>query len=207
MFIKLMHWISDKFLDNPFMFNFVRYLLAGKQTGMKKFVSKYLKKYHCEIIADFCCGTGDFADPCPKNSKYYGFDINSSFIVYASKKYERDKTKKFLKADVLYSKEIYTKKYDVILLISAMHHLSDNQLDLLLPKVKRITKKILIVADIIPDPPHFLQKFFAAIDRGRYIRPKEEKINILKKYFRIVSTEFILTRSAIQFGIICESKL
>ncbi len=204
MFIELIHWISDKLLDNPHMFNSVRYLLAGKQMGMKKFVASNLNKYNCGIIADFCCGTGDFAISSPFNSRYYGWDLNSDFIKYAEKKYHQDKNKKFLKGNVLNSETIYRKKFDAVLLISAMHHLSDKELSVLLPKIKKISKKILIIADIIPDPPHFLQKFFVKIDRGRYIRPKAEKLRILRNYFKIVSSELIPTKSAIQFGIVCE---
>jgi hypothetical protein len=69
-----------------------------------------------------------------------------------------------------------------------------------------MTNKVVIIADIIPDPPHLLQKFFAKIDRGKFVRKKQEKIKILEKYFKIISTQAIPTRSAVQLGIICEKK-
>lgn len=206
MLIKLTHWISDRLLDNAYMFNLVRYILAGKQTGMRRFVANNLNEYKCNTIADFCCGTGDFAVNCPPNSIYYGWDLNSNFIKYARKKYHKNTNKKFLEGNVLSEKSIYSRNFDAVLLISAMHHLSNEELSILLPKIKKITRKVFIIADIIPDPPHFLQRFFVKIDRGRYIRHKEDKLKILKKYFKIINTESIPTKSAIQFGIVCETQ-
>lgn len=179
-------------------------MLAGRQKRMKTFIKDHLEKYECETIADICSGTGDFAELAPKNATYVGWDLNEDFINYAKKRYLGDKKKKFIKANILNSKKIEGKKYDAVLLISTMHHFSDKELDALLPVVKKLVKKVVILADIIPDPPHALQKFFAKIDRGKYVRPANEKIKILKKYFSVVKVQEIPTRSAVQLGIICE---
>ncbi|OGH21847.1 MAG: hypothetical protein A3D75_01495 [Candidatus Levybacteria bacterium RIFCSPHIGHO2_02_FULL_37_18] len=205
-FIEVTHWISDRLLDNPVMFNYIRYLLAGKQKGIRKFINTYLEKYNCKSIADFCCGTGDFAVCIPNNASYIGLDMNKDFINYSKNRFKNEKNKKFIKANVISSKYIYERKFDGILLISTLHHLSDNELLILLPRIKKITRKMVIIADIIPNPPHLLQKFFAKIDRGRYVRPKEEKLRILKKYFKIVKTQMIPTKTAVQFGIVCLPK-
>jgi ubiquinone/menaquinone biosynthesis C-methylase UbiE len=196
--------LSSVLLDNPFLFNYVRYLLAGKQTGMKHFIKKYLDDYRCKSIADICSGTGDFAELSPEDALYIGLDLNDDFINYAKKRYKNHKNKSFIKADILKPHKTYTKKFDAVLLISTIHHFSDDELKVMLPLVKKMTKKVVIIADIIPDAPHVIQRFFAAIDRGKYVRPKKEKLKILKKYFKIKYTEEIPTRSAVQYGIICE---
>ncbi len=203
--IELIHILSDWLLDNPYAFNYVRYILAGKQTGMKHFIKNNLKKYNSKTVGDFCCGTGDFAQCCGRQMSYVGIDLNLSFINFALKRYKNDKNKNFIASDVL-QLPYKGKTFDALLLISAIHHLSDKELSILLPVIKRITKKVVIIADIIPDPPHLLQRFFVKLDRGRHIRPEKEKVRILSQYFKVVHTEMIPTRSAIQCGIICEIK-
>lgn len=206
LFISSVGWLSSWLLDNPYTFNYVRYLLAGKQIRMKKFIKKYIDEYNCTSVADICSGTGDFAELVPDNAMYIGWDLNKQFVDYAKQRYIGQKNKTFIKADVLTSKRFVSNRFDAVLLISTIHHFSDAELAILLPIVKKITKKVVIIADIIPDPPHLLQKFFARLDRGKYVRPANEKKKVLEKYFRVVKTQPIPTRSAVQYGIICEKK-
>jgi SAM-dependent methyltransferase len=197
-------WLSSRVLDNPYMFNYVRYLLAGRQKNIKTFIKNNLDRYQCKSIADICSGTGDFAELIPKDAYYVGWDINEDFINYARKRYRGDRSKSFIKVDILNAKETINENFDAVMLISTLHHFSDDELNTLLPFVKKIARKVIIIADIIPDPPHILQKIFAKIDRGKFVRPKDEKIKILKKYFKVRHIQEIPTRSAVQLGIICE---
>lgn len=197
---------SSILLDNPYMFNYIRYLLAGKQTGMKHFIKAYLDKYRCKSVLDLCSGTGDFAQLTPNNAYYVGWDLNNDFVDFAKKRYCGQKNKNFEIVDILAVNGRYHKTYDAVLLISAVHHFSDEELDIILPLVHRMVKKVVIIADIIPDAPHFLQRFFVSIDRGKFVRPAGEKLRILKKYFKVINTEAIPTRSAVQFGIICQKR-
>lgn len=205
-FISFIDRASSILLDNPYLFNCTRYILAGKQKGMKKFIKLYVEKYRCKSIADFCSGTGDFATLIPKNSYYIGWDINNNFVNYARKRYLGEKNKSFVIADILDPKRMKNEKFDAVLLISAIHHFSDDDLKILLPIVNKMVNKIVIIADIIPDAPHILQRFFAKIDSGKYVRPATEKVRFLEKYFKVVKTQKIPTRTAVQFGIICEKK-
>jgi SAM-dependent methyltransferase len=204
LFINISDSLSSVLLDDPTIFNFVRYLLAGRQKRMKKFIKKYLDEYDCKTIADICSGTGDFAELIAIDAKYIGFDLNSDFVNYAKNRYKNHKNKKFLIQNVLKLKN--DEKFDAVMLISTVHHFSDEELKIILPKVKQMTKKVVIIADIIPDAPHLLQRFFAKIDRGKYVRPAKEKIKILEKYFKVTATQNVPTRTAVQFGIICEKK-
>lgn len=203
-FVLTIDWLSSRILDNPYLFNYVRYILAGEQKGMKFFIKDYLEKYDCKTVADICSGTGDFAQLVSDDARYIGWDINDDFIAYARKRYKKEKNKSFTNLNVLKPRKEITKKFDAVMLISAIHHFSDEELEILLKFIKKITKKVVIIADIIPDPPHPLQRFFAKIDRGKFVRPAHEKIRILKKHFKVAYTQEIPTRSAVQLGIICE---
>ena len=204
--ITLIDKLSSRILDNPYLFNYVRFLLAGKQKKMKDFIKNTLLSYKCQSMADICSGTGDFANLIPENASYVGWDINDDFVSFARNRHKNKKNKIFYKSNVLTSKKIIGKKFDAVLLMSAVHHFSDKDLEKLLPRINSIMNKVLVIADIIPNPPHPIQKFFARIDRGKFVRPAEEKIRILKKYFKVVKTQEISTRSAVQLGIVCEKK-
>src|SRR5512135_2196722 len=107
-----------------------------------------LNKYQCRSIADICCGTGDFAALTPADGRYNGWDINDDFIIYARNRYKGHSRKLFSKLDVLHPPNTFNKRFDAVMLISTLHHFSDNDLAVLLPFVSRISNKLVIVADI-----------------------------------------------------------
>ncbi len=196
------YYLSTVLLNNPFLFNLIRKVLAGNQENTKKFVYQNLITYKCKTVLDLGCGTGDFADACPTTISYLGTDLNKKYIQFAKKRFKQHKNKKFIQEDILKSNR--NEKYDAVLLISLMHHFSDEEFKIILQGVKRITNKVVIIADIIPNPPHMIQQIGAKLDRGKFIRPKEEKLKLLKKYFTIVTSELINSRIAVQCGVICE---
>jgi len=190
-------------LSNPALFNSVRKIIAGNQKNTKDFVKITLENYNAKSVLDVGCGTGDFVDAIPQKTSYLGIDIDPKFISYARRNYEKEK-RDFLVGDINNNELLKNKTFDAALLISTLHHLSDFELEKILPLIKRHTKKVIIVADIIPNPDNLLRELMVKLDRGSYVRRREEKIKILKKYFKIVNTKVIKSRLAVQFGIICE---
>lgn len=198
-----MEKLKSSLLSNPFFFNTIRRPIAGDQRYTKNFVKKNLEKYNSKTVLDIGCGTGDFASSLPLEiSCYLGVDLNTKYIAYAKSKYQSSKIK-FMVQDVTEKKFYANHKFDAVILISMLHHLSDSDLAKILPSIKKITKKIIIIADLLPKPPGLLQKLMVKLDQGKYIRNEEEKIKLLEKYFSIISTELIRSRLALQYGIIC----
>lgn len=202
--IAALNLLKDKSLNNPYIFNNIRNLIAGNQNNTKLFVKNYLDNYKCKSVIDICSGTGDFASIINKNINYLGMDMNKNFINYSKKMHKTNRNKVFKKANVLNKSYFANKEFDATLLISTMHHFSDEELNTLLPIVNKITKKIVVIADIIPNPPNLIQKIFVKLDQGKHIRSEKDKIRILKKYFKIIEAKRISSRFAMQYGIICE---
>lgn len=198
-----MRGIISYFLSQPFIFNNVRKTIAGNQENTKNFVRRNLQAYKAKTVLDIGCGTGDFVEAVPKQINYVGIDINEKFISFAQTHYQNEK-RKFLVQNIIKNNFHQGKKFDATLFISMFHHLSDNDLKTILPIIRSVTKKIIIVADIIPDPDGILRKIMVKLDQGKFVRLKEVKINILCKYFKVAKTEIIPSKLAIQFGIICE---
>lgn len=192
----------NPFLNRPFFFNGLRYLVTGNQRSLKEFVRKNLEKYHCQSVLDICCGTGDFV---PKNGiNYIGIDINPHFIAFAQKKYGNQKTR-FIKGDVLNLLH-FPKKFDACLLISTLHHFPDSQVNRILEKVEKVTEKLVIIVDLIPYPSNPIKRFFVLLDQGDFVRREKQKEKIVSGVFKIKSTCRLLAGLAEQYGIIAEPR-
>lgn len=192
----------NSFINRPFFFNSLRYLVTGSQNSLKEFVKKNLEEYHCQSVLDICCGTGDFV---PQNGiKYVGVDINPHFIAFAQGKYGNSKTK-FIQADALRLPK-FSQKFDASLLVSTLHHFSDKEVNQLLGEVNRVTKKVVIIVDLIPYPSNFLKRFFVVLDQGDFVRREKEKEKLVSCFFEIKSTRRLFAGLAEQHGIIAEPK-
>jgi ubiquinone/menaquinone biosynthesis C-methylase UbiE len=200
---KLKNYILlHSFVNRPFFFNNLRYLVTGNQKSLKDFVGETLKKYHCQSVLDVCCGTGDFAQKEAK--KYLGIDINPQFISFAKKKYQNKKIK-FVYGDAL-ALPLRNEKFDATLLVSTLHHFSDNETKRILEQVKRVTRKIVIVIDLIPYPSNFLKRFLVVLDQGGFVRREKEKEKLVSQFYKIKSTRKLSAGLAEQYGIIAEIK-
>ena len=189
-------------LSHPVFFNGIRAIIAGDQRKTKEFVKNNLMKYGVKTVLDVGCGTGDFVEAMPGDIAYLGIDMNKKYIAFAKKEFKQ-KNIKFVVKDVTQKSFYANKKFDAVIFVSMLHHLSDDELAEMLPVIKKITKKVVIVVDLIPNPEGFWRRFMVRLDQGKYIRPREEKIKILSRYFKVKKKEFIPSRLAIQYGIIC----
>jgi 2-polyprenyl-3-methyl-5-hydroxy-6-metoxy-1,4-benzoquinol methylase len=197
--------IINKGLFHPFLFNTIRSIVAGDQRHTKQFVANALAKINAKTILDIGCGTGDFASTIPKNATYEGIDISSAFVRYAKQKYEKYPHLTFSVQDATDPSFYKRKKYDAVIFISMLHHLSDAQLKTILPLVHYCKPKIIIIVDIIPNPKGLLQKLMVKLDAGNYIRPSKDKLHLLSRYFILRHSEIIPSRLAVQMGILCTS--
>ncbi len=195
----------EYFLSQPAVFNLIRKPSAGDQEEVKQFVSSNVKKYGAKTVLDVGCGTGDYVSSIPVSAEYLGIDTSKEYLSYAKNLF-KSTNRKFLFQDAVEAKFYKGRKFDVVILISILHHLSDKELAIILPQVKKVTQKAVIVTDIIPDPNGWLPKQLVKLDRGQYVRSKEEKLKILKKYFKVKKVEMLDQKLGTVCGIVCEVK-
>lgn len=164
-----MNFLSKLWLSAASMFEPVQYLFNGN--FWKVFVKK-LGKFENKRVLDLACGTGEinkFINP----SKYLGIDINNFYISYAKKRF-KNKRISFQLGNIT---EInILEKFDAAFLISAAHHLSDDQLSILIETVKRNKLKSLIIIDALPKGflAQILKWLDANLGGGKYFRALEE---------------------------------
>ena len=169
------------------IYSFVQWIMSGT-SFRKKIVKKYITKNNVKVL-DIGCGPAEILDSLP-TVKYFGYDINSTYINYAKKKYKnRGKffCKKFTSKDI---KKL--PKFDHVLLFGILHHLNDVEIKNLMIIVKKILKK---EGNIITADPIFIKKqnpitkFIIKKDRGDNVRNKKEYIKIIKKYFKKINSK------------------
>ncbi|MEK7649099.1 MAG: class I SAM-dependent methyltransferase [Patescibacteria group bacterium] len=186
----------------PLFYNSLRGIIAGDQIGTKSFVRSWISSMQCGSIVDIGCGTGDFFDPS-LTLPYAGIDSNALYINHAKRTYRTYSQAQFVCDNVLTSPLLSSQYHEAVLLISVMHHLSDADCEQLFRLIATMRPKVFLIADIIPYPPGRLQRCMVRLDRGHYIRPPEEKLALVQRFFSIIHSEFINSRLAIQHGIVC----
>lgn len=190
--------LLSTFINRPFFFKNLRYLVTGNQQTLKNYVKAGIKKYQCKSVLDICCGIGDFALPCIQY--YIGIDNNPRFIAYARQKYP-SKNYRFTTGNAL-KLPFSANSFDASLLVSTLHHFSNPGVDQLLKETNRVTKKIVIILDLVAQPENFLKRFFVKLDQGEFIRTEKEKEKLIARFFTLLDKRILNSGLAEQYGII-----
>ncbi|MDO8657213.1 MAG: class I SAM-dependent methyltransferase [Candidatus Levybacteria bacterium] len=164
----------------------------------RKFIDYAIKKYQISPIRQ---AQGKYQKELKDK---YSNVILARFAEAPARRACPEPIKKFQTGNIM-DVEIYrNRQFDTVLLISMLHHFSDGELEIILPLIKRVTRKVVIIADIIPNPPNIFGKLLVKLDLGKFVRTKESKTNLINKYLKVVNTELIEEGFTVQYGIICE---
>lgn len=127
-------------------------------------------------IIDIACGTGQYS--AITENKYLGVDMSREYIDAANKLYGTEK-RRFLCADAN-TAAIQDASYDTALLIDATHHLSDQENQKLVATLNRVASHSIVICDPVKQKPaNLIGRFLCFLDRGNYIRPKNELLNLI----------------------------
>lgn len=174
-------------LSNTFFYSLVQRVMSGT-SFRKKIVKKYITKHNVKVL-DIGCGPAEILDTLPK-IKYYGFDINPIYINSAKKKYE-NKGKFFCKKFT--NKNIkYLPKFDHVLLLGVLHHLSNKEINTLMLNIKKVLKRkgnIITLDNIFIHKQNFIAKFLIQMDKGENVRSRKGYLNILKNHFKKINSK------------------
>lgn len=157
-----------RLFDHPFVFNAWQ---AVGDSGKGRQIRRFLREVSVSSVLDVGCGTGNWASVT--DGRYLGVDISSEFIAAARDRYRDDPQKEFRHLDA--TVEDVPGHFDLMQLISVLHHLSDDQVRRL---IGRVAPRIdyLFVLDLYPVPWNPISRFLYRADRGDHIRtPAEQK--------------------------------
>lgn len=181
--------LYQRLLGHPFVYNHIRPFVVGGIDWSPLYHN--LEAGPEDVILDIGCGTGIAHDYLPKFAAYHGYDTDPVAINFA-----REKTGA---ANVHYECRLVTAA-DIarvrptrVIVCGLLHHLSDDECLGLLrmcasaPSVKRI-----VTSDVVYLPRHKVSNLLAYFDRGKFVRRKEEYLDLIRKAgLEIVRAEIV----------------
>jgi 2-polyprenyl-3-methyl-5-hydroxy-6-metoxy-1,4-benzoquinol methylase len=154
-------------LDHPKIWAAFRRLLDST-FGLYSKRTILLKKWGVDqgTILDVACGTGQFHNITDKG--YLGVDLNGDFIERAHKLHGRPGVQ-FRQCDV---KDLRDEgiEYDTVLMVGILHHVDEQTARNLLQTVRGMTRKQMVMMEVIQEQTNPLGRLIKNNDRGEYVR-------------------------------------
>lgn len=136
-------------------------------------------------VLDIGCGPAVILDHIPYK-QYVGIDSNPKYIEAAKESYPENTN--FICTNIAKLDELKLGEFDRILILGVIHHLSDDEVNLMLAQLKRNMQVngILVTCDpALESNQHPIARFLARNDRGRFVRSSEQYLNLLSPYFLV----------------------
>jgi SAM-dependent methyltransferase len=174
-----------KLLEIPLVYNCFQH-----STGYYKFmiqkVSESIQAINPTSIVDLGCGPGMLLQKRIVNNNYLGIDISPKYTTQAEMNARNLSIRSLFE-----TKEVEKVDYDkysdflgggpIFLALGLFHHLSNENLKLLLKQIKKTQSnaQILSIDPVFIDDQDFVSKYIVSQDRGKFVRHKNDLIEIL----------------------------
>lgn len=181
---------TNKILSLPIIYNSFQNLLLNKKI-MKRFVNECVCPFVGATILDIGCGTSNILEYLPIDISYVGYDINPTYIEYASNKYKGHGT--FYCKSIIELKDYKQDSFDIVLAFRILHHLNLDEAKKLVEVAFNNLKRggrLVTIDNVYIKGQSNVEKFFLSLDRGEYIHTPEEYISLVKNCFSTVETSF-----------------
>ena len=155
-------WIFEAF-EHSWVYNLNQVFLGA---GKKRHIVTFLQDLPFQSVLDIGCGPGEYAHLA--RGPYLGIDTSESFIKTCRERFAADPTKVFIHADA--TTVTVPGRFDLALLNSVLHHLTDAEATRLIEWVAR-SARYLFILDLYPVPWNPASRCLYALDRGHYVRP------------------------------------
>lgn len=179
-----------KYLEIPNFYNGFQNLI-GSPNHRKEHYTNHFDLLKSSKVLDIGCGTGALVEYLPSDIEYHGFDMEPSYIDFASEKYG-DKGKFYCERVGEKMNDNWLGYFDAINANALIHHLSDKDTLFLFDVAHQYLKPggFLITLDsVFHEGQSKLSKWLVSKDRGQNIRTPGQYLSLAKKYFQEVETE------------------
>lgn len=177
-----------KLLYQPWIYSTFQWAV-GAEKYRRYIVEEFAKPKPGEQILDIGCGTGEIVDYLPENP-YMGFDANPGYINTAKRL--RKGNCSFHCSRVSKANVSEQGPFDVVLAMSVIHHLDDNETLQLFDIAKQAVKpggRVITIDPCYSDDQSKLRAWLVSKDRGQNVRRSDTYIEIAKTYFPSVQSE------------------
>lgn len=138
-----------------------------------------------ERILDVGCGVSSILDELPEVS-YIGVDHNPDYIDKARARYGN--RAEFHLLDVNDTNLQIFGKFDTVLLLGVLHHLSDVEVKQLMASISLVLEihgSIIAIDPAFENNQHSVARLLARLDRGRYVRQADHYSRLFRPTFNV----------------------
>ena len=161
---------------------------------MRLFVAKnsrgYLESFIAfrsnESVLDVGCGPANILRTLKVSVKYTGIDLNPKYVTSASSRF--GSFAKFFNLNVDELANLNLEKFDKILVLGTLHHLSDDQVNSLLNTTSRLLNdngELITHDPVRSNDQNMISKTLMDFDRGKYIRLNDHHLSLFNNYFDV----------------------
>ena len=168
--------------------------LVGARSA-KEYIAQEINAAPGNRVLDIGCGTASILTYLP-SVNYIGIDSNPDYISQAKVRFGELGDFRCISVDDLHIET--TEKFDRILLLGVLHHLTNLQIQSLLAKISDLlsSKGRLITHDgVFVHRQNLIARLLLKLDRGRYVRYEPEYISLLSSALTVehshVKTDFL----------------
>jgi len=157
-------------------------------------------------VVDVGCGTGEMTPIVPVGSPYLGIDLSEENLAQA-RRWHSAAGREFRQLDVT-RESLPGGPFDIALMVAILHHMDDATTAAVLTQLAPQVRKRIIVADLLSVQGNPMQRLWASLDQGKFVRTLWEQKTLIERYVRVVSGDVFATRSgsATLTLFVCEPK-
>lgn len=173
-----------RLLDRSAVYTYMMNKLSTK--AGKEFVQEFVDFYEGCSVLDIGCGPANILKGIRFGINYTGIDLNPEYITTATRNFGEIGNFYLMNVEDLSNK--FNEKYDRILILGTLHHLSNEQIEGLLRVASTLLNKngVLVTHDPIRSTKqNVISRLLMDLDRGEYVRQIAEHISLFEKYFEI----------------------
>jgi SAM-dependent methyltransferase len=179
--------VREAILGRSAGFKLFKRLIASDR-AMGVFFREYVQAVPGDRVLDVACGLGDMLDYLPA-VEYVGIDTNADYIAGATASRGDDHTR-FVRASTDDLPALGLGQFDVALVISALHHLTDEQVSAMVTSIRQSLRpggRLITVDPVWRPEQRTTARVLIALDRGRHVRDLDGYERLLEKGFEDIT--------------------
>lgn len=183
----VMRGAAEIILDHPIMYRAL-HTVTGLRRLHARLIGDVFRRYEDRArvtVLDLGCGPGDTLKLIGVNGGYTGIDLNPRYVAHASR---QAPAASFIVADVTRLKPEQLGRFDLIVALGLVHHLSDPEADAMLGAASQMLKPggyLLSLDGCRRNGVSGFTRWLLDHDRGRHVREESAYLAIFARHLQI----------------------
>jgi SAM-dependent methyltransferase len=169
-------------LANPGIYS--RFQKSVRRDSSMMRLTELLRIQPGQRVLDIGCGPADILAYLPDGIDYFGYDLEERYIAYAKRRF--GKRGSFEVRCVSPDAADENGKFDTVISIGVLHHLTDIQADAVFASALKLLQpggRIVTCDGAYVKGQNPIARLLLALDRGRHVRPAGDYLTIARRHF------------------------